>query len=167
MQNKQAKIQTVILIILTLLVAVYLVKLFAMDKRIGETREYVVEQSELVENTVQEPKAEEPKIAQPAPQPLDPVITFLKGLVALYPNAVINECHWADGRQFMLKKDYRIADGEVVLYSSSGAIMDTCPTFYDPETYEPSGMCQAIVGGCTDIVYGNIGTGFVDVYNLN
>jgi hypothetical protein len=61
MQNKQAKIQTVILIILTLLVAVYLVKLFAMDKRMGETREYVVEQSELVENTVQEPKAEEPK----------------------------------------------------------------------------------------------------------
>lgn len=168
MQNKQANIQTAILVILTILVAVYLWKLFSMDKRMKEevntsASQVVVENDQIVS----EPKSETPDTEIPTPTPVDPVVVFLKSLVGQYPNAVINECHWADGRQFMLNKDYRIADGSLTIYNSTGAVMDTCATFYDPETYQPSGVCQAVIDACVDVIYGNAGATFVDVYNLN
>lgn len=157
MQNNNSKLNTVLLIIVIILLAIGIWMLSVNEKVVdrieSDTETSVVEDGDV--------KEEEPEVVQP--KPVDPTITFLKGLVSIYPNSEIKECHWADGKQFILNKNTMIADAPIYIYSSTGALMDTCSTFYDPETYTPSAYCQAIPAGCTSVIYNST----VDNYNLN
>lgn len=172
MQNNNSKLIIVLLLILIVLVALCFWKL-NMTNRVSDDETRISSEEVITEET------EEPVVVKPSPKPVaqDPVVTFLKGLVAAYPYAEIKECHWAEGRQFTLYKDRRTADSSITIYNENGVIMDTCPTFY-PAGTTISGTCQAMQG-CGDLIYGMVSTGgfdpvtgspkgyIVDTYNLD
>lgn len=155
MQNNNSKLNTVLLVIVIILLAIG-IWMLAVNNKVSERIESDTE-TNVTEDVVV--KEQEQEVVQP--EPVDPTIAFLKGLISTYPYAEIKECHWADGRQFTLNSDRRIADGSITIYNSNGVVMDTCPTFYDATQYTPSGTCQAMQG-CGAIIYGN----GIDTYNL-
>lgn len=166
MQNNNSKLNTILLITVIILLAIG-IWMLAVNDKVSERIESDIETSVVKDVVVKE---EEPEVTQS--KPVDPTIVFLKGLVSTYPYAEIAECHWADGTQFMLKKDSRIADLNVVYYNEQGAIMGDCLTSYELATYTPSGICEALVGACNEVVYGqaytqgNPNSYFVDKYYL-
>lgn len=174
MQNNNSKLNTVLLIIIIVLLAVGLWML-AKGNSEGESV-WTKSDIELNDNDKEDLAPEVLPKSDPNPTPVDPTVAFLKSLVSANPYAEIKECHWAEGRQFTLYKDSRVSDMPITIYSSTGAIMDTCPTFNIDNT-NVSGTCQAMEG-CGDVVYGFVRTsgyntdgtpkGYsVDTYNLD
>lgn len=160
MQNNNRRNILLFLILVVLVVIAFLIA--RGDRNIAVAPTGFVSTNQISSNQDVLPE-EKDLTPTPEPEPEDPAVVFLKSLVSTYPSAEIKECSWADGRQFILNKNTMIADGPIYIYSSSGVLMDTCSTFYDPDTYTPSAYCQAIPGGCTSVIYNST----VDKYNLN
>ena len=137
MQNKQTTIQTIVLIILTILVGMYLWKLFMMDKRMKKQAEDAGEQLVFEEDPiVAEPKPQEPEIEKPKPEPVDPTVVFLQSFLGRFGSSY-------DGGG-MADSGWEFYDGNT--YAS----IEGCGGF-TPEPMPQDSLCRTALPMCTTI----------------
>ena len=111
-----------------------------------------------------------PAPAKPASKP-DPVIAFLKTLVAKYPNGSISECSFNGGRQFAVYPNVGVSDLDTIAFDSNGEELGSCGG-YRPQQDMTTGeqYCGAVVRSCHTRIYypagGDPATKPVDTYNL-
>lgn len=130
-------------------------------------------------NDNSESKTDEPAYIPPEPTPINPMITFLKGLVAQYPNGSINQCTYQGGTYFLMNPHVGMADADSAVFTDGGVKVGSCGGFHPspPVAGSPEALCHLITQTCTQRVYYPEGSCVsspyyqcpeaVDIYNLN
>jgi|GEM_PF-2083908 len=155
MENKNSKLNTILLLILIVIGG------FIVWKISFPSVVYVPTPSEEEKNPVVEPKKESVKTLP------NSIRIILSNFLSRHPYAVsILECNKEGERIFVTNET--AYDGGNTFYNSSGAQLEACGSF-GPEQPSEDSLCKTLLPSC-DVVFENQGypeeTPEIDIYNL-
>ena len=149
MQNSNSKLNTVLLIIVIILLAVGIWMLSVNEKVVDR-----IESEQQVVGVIQEGQQEEEKPVVEKPKTEDPFVTFLKSFLTKYDGMTpdIKECYYQGGHQIAVTYDNGgIADGGWAFYDANTyAYVEGCGGFTAEPMPEDS-LCRTALPSCVYI----------------
>ena len=151
MQNNNSKLNTVLLVIVIILLAIG-IWMLAVNNKVSERIESDTE-TDVTEDLVV--KEQEPEVVQPRSEPVDERVVFLKTFLDKFGSAIqpeIRECYYNGGHQFAVTYDGGgIADGGWNIYEAYiSEVVENCGGF-TAEPMPANSFCRVGLPTCTTI----------------